>query len=123
MSDIQRFETSARVSRVVICNNMVFLCGQTADDRQLDIRGQTKQALAKVDRLLAAAGTDRSRVLAVQIWLKDIGRDFAGMNEVWDAWTVPGAAPARATAQCDMGAPDVLVEFIVTASVAPVNGN
>lgn len=119
MPDIPRLETNARLSRAVIHNNMVFLAGQTADDRRQGIRDQTAQVLAKIDRLLAAAGTDRSRLLSVQIWLKDIGRDFGGMNEVWDAWTAPGAAPARATAQCEMGAPDVLVEIIVMAAVSP----
>ena len=58
-----------------------------------------------------------SRLLTAQIWIKDLKADFAGMNEVWDAWTAPGAASTRATAQCEMGAPDVLVEIIVTAAM------
>lgn len=118
MGDIDRFDTRRRGSRIVTYNGMIFLGGQTADDRSEDIRGQTRQALAKVDRLLAQAGSDKSRLLSVQIWLKDIARDFGGMNEIWDAWTAPDASPTRATAQCEMGAPDVLVEFIVTAAVA-----
>jgi len=118
MSDITRIATSARASRAVVYNGIVFLCGQTADDRSQDVRGQTQQALAKVEQFLGAAGTDKSRLLSAQIWLKDIARDFAGMNAVWDAWTAPNAAPTRATAQCEMGAPDVLVEIIVTAAVS-----
>jgi enamine deaminase RidA (YjgF/YER057c/UK114 family) len=116
MNDITRIATNERASRAVIYNGIVFLCGQAADDRSQDIRGQTRQALAKVDKFLAAADTDKSCLLSAQIWLKDIARDFAGMNEVWDAWTAPDAAPTRATAQCEMGAPDVLVEIIVTAA-------
>lgn len=116
MSDITRIETSARLSRAVVYNGMVFLCGQTADDRSQDARGQTEQTLAKIDKFLALAGTDKSRLLSVQIWLKDIARDFSAMNDVWDAWTAPNAAPARATAQCDLGAADVLVEILVTAA-------
>jgi enamine deaminase RidA (YjgF/YER057c/UK114 family) len=96
---------------------MVFVGGQTADDRSQDIRGQTVQTLAKIEKFLADAGTDKSRLLTAQIWIKDLAKDFAGMNEIWDAWTAPGAAPTRATAQCEMGAPDVLVEIIVTAAV------
>ena len=118
MSEIVRIDASPRFSRAVVYNGIVFVGGQTADDRRLDIRGQTEQSLAKVDKYLADAGTDKSRLLSAQIWLKDIARDFAGMNEIWDAWTAPGAAPARATAQCEMGAPDVLVEIIVTAAIA-----
>ena len=117
MSDIVRLDTNTRLSRAVVYNGMVFLCGQTADDRSQDIRGQTKQTLAKIEKFLANAGTDKSRLLSAQIWIKDITKDFAGMNEVWDAWIAPNAAPTRAAAQCEMGAPDVLVEIIVTAAV------
>lgn len=118
MGDIVRIETNQRLSRVVIYNGMVFLAGQTADDRRQDIRGQTEQVLAKIDKLLASAGTDKSRLLSAQIWLKDITRDFAGMNDNWENWTAPDSAPTRATAQCEMGAPDVLVEIIVTAALS-----
>ena len=118
MSDITRIATDARRSRAVVYNGMVFVGGQTADDRSQDIRGQTRQTLAKIERFLAEAGTDKGRLLTAQIWIKDLKRDFAGMNEVWDAWTAPGAAPTRATAQCELGAPDILVEIIVSAAVA-----
>jgi enamine deaminase RidA (YjgF/YER057c/UK114 family) len=118
MSDIARIETDKRRSRAVIYNGMVFVGGMTADDRSQDIKGQTKQTLAKIEDFLGKAGTDKSRLLTAQIWIKDLARDFEGMNEVWNAWTVPNAAPTRATAQCEMGAPDVLVEIIVTAAVS-----
>lgn len=118
MNDIVRIETDKRRSRAVVYNGMVFVGGMTADDRSQDIRGQTRQTLAKIEDYLAKAGTDKSRVLTAQIWIKNLARDFEAMNEVWNSWTSPGAAPTRATAQCDMGAPDVLVEIIVTAAVA-----
>lgn len=118
MSDIIRIAADRRRSRAVVYNGMVFVGGQTADDREQDIRGQTRQTLAKIEKFLAQAGTDKSRLLTAQIWIKDLERDFAGMNEVWDAWTAPAAAPTRATAQCEMGAPDILVEIIVTAAVS-----
>ena len=93
-------------------------CGQaTAGDRTLDIRGQTRDVLARIDGRLAEAGTDKSRLLTAQIWIRNIKDDFAGMNEVWDAWTAPGNAPTRATAECNLASPDVLVEIIVTAAV------
>ncbi len=101
----------------MVYNGIVYLAGVTAEDRSQDAQGQTRQALARVEKFLALAGTDKSRLLTAQIWLKDIKDDFAAMNEVWDAWTAPNASPTRATAQCDMGAPDVLVEIIVTAAV------
>jgi enamine deaminase RidA (YjgF/YER057c/UK114 family) len=118
MSNIVRIKTNPRRGRAVVYNGMVFVGGQAADDRSQDIRGQTKQALAKIEKVLADAGSDKSRLLSAQIWIKDIAKDFAGMNEIWDAWIAPDVAPARATAQCEMGAPDVLVEIIVTAAVS-----
>lgn len=116
MSDIVRLTTNPRRGRCVVFNGMVFLGGQVADDRSQDIRGQTAQALAKIDRFLGEAGTDKRRLLTAQIWLADIARDFAGMNEVWDAWVDPDHAPARATAQCGLGAPGGLIEIMVTAA-------
>ncbi|WP_163535896.1 RidA family protein, partial [Klebsiella pneumoniae] len=74
---------------------LVFLAGQVADDKSGDIASQTRQALAKVDDMLSRAGTDKSRLLSVQIWLKTMA-DFDGMNAVYDAWVVPGNAPTRA---------------------------
>lgn len=118
MTDIERIGCTPRASQAVVYNGIVFIAGMTAkDDRSQDIRGQTRQALARIDGLLAEVGSDRSRLLTAQVWLRDIARDFAGMNEVWDAWTAPNAAPTRATAQCEMGAPDVLVEIVVSAAV------
>lgn len=117
MNDIVRIATNPRRGRAVIYNGLVFVGGQAADDRSQDIRGQTQEALAKLDRVLVECGTDKGRIISAQIWLKDIQSDFAGMNEVWDAWIPIEQAPARATAQCEMGAPDVLVEIIVTAAL------
>jgi len=117
MQEIKRIATDTRRSRAVVYNGIVFVGGQTADDRSQDVRGQTQQTLAKIEKFLAEAGTDKSRLLTAQIWIKDIENDFAAMNEVWDAWTAPNAAPTRATAQCEMGAANVLVEIIVTAAV------
>lgn len=117
MNDITRIETNERRSRVVVYNGIVFVGGQTADDKGQDIRGQTRETLAKIDKYLAAAGTDKSRLLTAQIWIKDIKNDFAGMNEIWDAWTATDATPTRATAQCDMAKSGTLVEIVVTAAV------
>lgn len=117
MAKIVRVSASKRYSRAVVYNGIVFVGGQTADDRTLDIAGQTREVLAKVDKFLAEAGSHKKRLLTAQVWLKNIARDFNGMNEVWDAWIAQGAAPARATAQCEMAAPGILVEIIVTAGI------
>ena len=117
MNEIKRFDVGARMSEMAVHNGVAYLAGQVPDDATQDIRGQTRQVLEKIDGHLAKAGIDKTRLLSVQIWLKDIERDFAGMNEVWDAWVPKGAGPARATGESKLGHPDLLVEILVTAAV------
>ncbi|WP_426115676.1 RidA family protein [Pseudomonas sp. DSP3-2-2] len=114
--EITRIETNQRMSRVVQCNGFTFLGGQTATDRTLDIKGQTAQVLEKIDNFLAKAGLDKTRILSAQVWLSDIEANFAGMNEIWDAWAPEGHAPARATVESRLAAPDLLVEITVVAA-------
>lgn len=116
MSEITRIETNQRMSRVVSFNGMVFIGGLTADDASQDIQGQTRQVLKKIEDYLAKAGTDKTRMLSAQIWLKDIESDFAGMNEVWDAWAPVGDTPTRATGESKLARSNLLVEIIVTAA-------
>lgn len=115
---LQRFNTNGRMSAAVTFANLVFLAGQVPDDRNEDVTGQTRQVLAKIDRLLALAGSDRSRMLSAQIWLKDIEADFAAMNAVWSEWLPAGCAPARATVEARLASEDVLVEVMVIAAVS-----
>lgn len=117
MNEIKRMEVGKRMSRIVIHNGTVLLSGVTAPDASQDIKGQTAQVLEKIDGLLAQAGVGKDRLLSAQIWLKDIGRDFSGMNEVWDAWLPEGAAPTRATGESRLAREELLVEIIVTAAV------
>ncbi|OWJ80550.1 MULTISPECIES: RidA family protein [Haematobacter] len=114
MSDITRLETGARMSEAVVYNGLIFLAGQIGAPGT-SVREQTEAALAEVDRLLAAAGSDKTRILSAQIWLADIA-DFAEMNAVWDAWVAPGHTPARATGESKLAAPDYKVEVIVVAA-------
>ena len=116
MTEIQRFDVGARLSEMAVCNGMVWLAGQVPGDATQDIRGQAAQVLAAVDALLARAGTDKSRIVMAQIFLADLA-DFAGMNEVWDAWVAPGNAPPRATVQARLAKPEWKIEVVVTAAV------
>lgn len=115
MNDIERFATNTRMSGAVSAGGWVFLSGQVPNDLQASVEEQTREVLEKIDGLLAQAGADRSRLLSAQIWLKDIERDFAAMNSVWEAWLPEGCAPARATVQADLARPQVLVEIMVVA--------
>jgi len=112
---IRRIEPGKRMSGAVVHGNTVYLAGQvgTAGD---DVTQQTKTALAEVDKLLAAAGTDKSKILNATIWLADIA-DFGKMNAVWDAWVDPENTPARATGESKLATPEYLVEVIVIAAI------
>lgn len=113
---IQRFESGPRMSEAVVHGGVAYLAGQVPEDGSLDIGGQTAQVLAAIDALLAQAGSDKTRILRAQIYLRDIA-DFAGMNRVWDAWVAPGHTPARATVQAALARPEWRIEIVVTAAV------
>lgn len=115
MADIKRIECGTRMSEAVIHNGVVYLAGQVGNPGD-SVADQTREVLAQVDRLLAEAGTDKTRILKAQIWLADIA-DFAEMNAVWDEWVPQGNCPARATGEAKLATPDYKVEVIVTAAV------
>ena len=112
---VQRLHVSPRFCEVATSGNLVHLAGQLADDTTQDIRSQTLQTLANIDRFLADAGTDKSHILSIIIFLKDIEQDYAAMNEIWDAWVAPNHPPARTCVEAKLYSPDVLVEMTVTA--------
>lgn len=112
---IQRLQVGPRMSHAVIHGDTVYLAGQVASDPVPSVGEQTKQILATIDRLLAEAGTDKSRLLSANIWLTDMAR-FSEMNAVWDAWVSPGNTPARATVEAKLAAPAYLVEIMVVAA-------
>ncbi len=113
MSTITRLETGARMSNAVIHNGIVYLAGVVGEPRG-NVTSQTREVLAEIDRLLALAGSDKTRILRAQIWLADMAT-FDDMNAVWDAWVPAGNAPARATGEAKLATPDYLVEIIITA--------
>lgn len=111
---IRRIEVGPRMSQAVIHGNTVYLAGQVGDGDT--VAAQTASCLAEVDRLLAAAGTDKSKILQAIIWLDDMA-NFAEMNSVWDKWVDPANTPARATGEAKLAAPKYKVEIIVTAAI------
>jgi enamine deaminase RidA (YjgF/YER057c/UK114 family) len=112
---IQRVHPGPRMSEMVIHNETVYLAGQIADDGSTDVESQTCDVLRQIDALLAEAGTDKSKLLTATIYLADIGT-FAEMNKAWDAWVDPANAPARATVEARLAAPEYLVEIQVVAA-------
>lgn len=111
---IQRFETGPRMSQMVIHNDTIYLAGQVGDPDG-DITEQTRTMLAKVDKLLADAGSDKTKILQATIWVASMG-DFAAMNAVWDSWVPEGHAPGRACGEARLATPDYKVEVIIIAA-------
>lgn len=114
MSDITRHHVGDRMSQIVTHNGTVYLAGQVGTPGD-SVAEQTRSCLEKVDALLAEAGSDKTRILQTVIWLADM-RDFAEMNEVWDAWVPAGHTPARACGDANLAHPDLTVEIIVIAA-------
>ncbi|WP_299201167.1 RidA family protein [uncultured Amphritea sp.] len=113
---IERQEIGQRMSRIVIHNDTVYLCGQVAKDAAAGIKEQTATMLEKVDQLLQQAGSDRQHILSATLYIRDM-KDFAEMNEVWDSWVPEGYAPARACVEARMARPELLVEVSVIAAL------
>jgi enamine deaminase RidA (YjgF/YER057c/UK114 family) len=114
MSKIIRTEPNKILSKAVEYHGFVYLAGLTAKDTAKDIKGQTKEVLDQIDAALETHGTDKTRLLQAQIWVKDI-RDRDAMNEVWSAWLPANGAPVRACVEANMADPRLLVEIMVTA--------
>ena len=111
---ITRIESGDRMSQAVVHNGIAYLAGQVGKPGE-DATAQTQEVLAQIDRLLALAGSDKTKILTAQVWLADMA-DFAAMNAVWDGWVAKGHAPARWTGEAKLATPDYRVEIIVTAA-------
>ena len=112
---ITRIKSGPRMSQAVVCGDTVYTAGQVADDSSADVAGQTRQVLAKINGLLAEAGSDKSKLLKATIWLSDISR-FDEMNSVWDAWVDQSNPPVRACVESPLAFPELSVEIMVEAA-------
>lgn len=116
MTEIVRLHTDRRMSQIVVHGGLVWIAGQVARDAPgAPVADQTRDILQRIDRLLAEAGTDRTRILQATIWLADIST-FDEMNAVWDAWVPEGHAPARACVESRLALPEYTVEIGIVAA-------
>jgi enamine deaminase RidA (YjgF/YER057c/UK114 family) len=113
---IKRVDPGQRLSRAVIHGDTVYIAGHVASDPALDVTGQTRQILARIDTLLAELGTDKSKILSATVWLADMAT-FDDMNSVWDAWVSPGSPPARACVESKLASPRYRVEIAAIAAL------
>lgn len=90
-------------SQGVQAGNTIYVSGQipidpvTGEFAGPDIASQTRQSLTNIKNILAAAGTDMSRVVKTTVLLADIA-EFGAMNEVY-AEFFQEPYPARAAFQ------------------------
>jgi enamine deaminase RidA (YjgF/YER057c/UK114 family) len=112
---IERFDKGPRMSQAVVHGDRVYLAGQVADDTDQDVAGQTRQVLAKIEALLARAGSSKEKLLSANVWLSDIAT-FAEMNSVWDAWVDKENPPCRACVESRLATPAYTVEIMVVAA-------
>ncbi len=110
-----RHGPSSTLALAVAHGNTAYLADVVAKGLDKDIKGQTKEVLDEIDRLLGKCGSHKSKVLQAQIWVTDI-RNRAPMNEVWTAWIDPKNLPARACVEAKLADPRALVEIMVIAA-------
>jgi enamine deaminase RidA (YjgF/YER057c/UK114 family) len=116
MTQIERLQAGPRMSQAVIHAGVVYLAGQVASDAPgAPVPEQTRNILQRIDTLLAAAGTDKSKMLSVRVWLTDLRR-FEEMNDVWLGWVSPGNTPTRVVVEAKLAAPEYTVEIGVIAA-------
>lgn len=114
-SDIEKFNSNAVMSAVTVFNQVVYLSGQVPKNTGNGVAGQTHEILVTIDELLALAGTDKSRLLSAQLYIKNLA-DFSIVNAIWIDWMKGCTPPSRATIQADLVNPDWLIEIAVTAA-------
>lgn len=114
---IERIDASPRMSQAVVHGGTVYIAGQVDRKSAATVAEQTRNILMQIDDLLARAGSDRGRLLSAQFWLTDMRR-FDDMNAEWDAWIGGANAPARATVEARLAAPQILVEIAVIAATS-----
>ena len=112
---ITRHDQSPILSQAVVHGDTVYLAGVVAKNLDQDIKGQTKQVLDEIDRLLAMCVSSKSKALSATIWVTDI-RNRAPMNELWTAWVDKSNLPARACVEAKLADPRALVEIMVIAA-------
>jgi enamine deaminase RidA (YjgF/YER057c/UK114 family) len=114
MMDIQRINPREWNCSAVVHGGTVYLSGVVADDKSLPMRGQTEQVLRKIDTVLAAAGTNKSRILSATVYMADASLKDE-MNVAWMAWVDRANLPARTAVGAAL-TPGTMVEITVCAA-------
>lgn len=117
MTNIRRVGVATRYSDLVILGDTAYFSGYVPETTLGgSITEQTRDILGQIEQSLAEIGSDKSKLLQTTIWLADIAF-YDEMNTVWDAWVVPGQAPARVCVESRLADPDYKVEIQVTVAL------
>ncbi len=110
-----RIAPGDRMSQAVVHGGIVWLSGQIGEASD-DLEGQTRACLAQVEALLSQAGSAKSHIIKMEIWLADLA-DFDAMNAIYEAWLDRENPPARATCEARVRADGTLIEMVATAAL------
>lgn len=110
------------MSQATIFHGIAFLAGQVAGARPFaDFETEVRAVLANVDLALAAAGSDRARLLHVTVHIADIAL-MPRLNPVWQDWLAGATPPARVAVQTPMVDSRFSVAMTCIAAVRPAEG-
>ena len=112
---ITRWECDAKLSDMVEHAGILYLAGQIPENTAANTREQTAEVLVIIDRLLAKAGSDKSKLLSVVIFITDM-RDKPQVDAAWLEWADPQAVPARAVLEARLLNAETRVEMVCVAA-------
>jgi enamine deaminase RidA (YjgF/YER057c/UK114 family) len=116
---IERIDGGHRMSSAAVVGNLVFSAGRVAEaNAGRDIGSQTREILDGIDARLARAGTDKSRLVSLSVWLASI-TNFNAMNVVQDAWVNKANPPGRACVEARLAGSQFAVEIALIAERRP----
>jgi enamine deaminase RidA (YjgF/YER057c/UK114 family) len=110
-NDIIRMGVNPRLSMATAYGGVVYLSGQVAIDAGAGpVADQAREVLKRIDELLAQAGTDRTRLLTVNLYVSDLA-DLPQINEVWHEWLDGAEPPCRTTIETKLASPRYALEI------------
>jgi enamine deaminase RidA (YjgF/YER057c/UK114 family) len=106
-----------RLSMATVHGGLVWLSGQVATESGGGpVAEQAREVLARIDALLAEAGTDRARILSADLFLADLAF-LPEVNAAWDAWLAGAPPPCRTTIEARLASPRYALEVRVVAAL------
>lgn len=117
MSEIERIDINPTYTNIITHNNTVYLSGQVPwKTAGKDITLQVKEVFEQISGHLNTAGTDLTKILSMQVFLKNPS-DYSIFNKVFLEWIPNGFAPTRNTiCGIQFPNPDWSIEIVVVAA-------